>query len=272
MASDRDTRRNDTLTAALLTLLLTALIVTGLLTWHYRVDPSALTDREWPPVDSSEIVFGGEYVRLGDMALPSEKMEQTPAEASEQDAMLDGPDMTDAGEAEAVAPQPTVSDRESPMQVKEKPQPEKPGPTKEELAEQARIKKQKEEAERQAAIRSRMKSGFTKKGSSEGTSGSPNGNAAQGALKGAPGHNLVGRTVESWGKPKSTVSGTVNVKVRVNRQGYVVGTPEVVGGTPPAATNSAVRQSCIAASRASRFSVSNDAASEQVGVITWKFE
>lgn len=270
--AENDSRRKDSLTAALLTLLLSAIIVAGLLTWHYRVDPAAMLDREWPPVDSSEIVFGGEYVRLGDMPLPSEKLEQTPAMASEQDAMVDGPDLADAGEAEAVAPEPTVSTEESPMKVKEKPQPEKTGPTKEELAEQARIKKQKEEAERQAAIRSRMKSGFTSKGSTNGTSGSPNGNADQGALKGAPGHNLVGRTVESWGKPKSTLSGSVMVKVRVNRQGYVVGTPEVVGGTPPAASNAAVRQSCIAASRASRFSVSNDAASEQVGVITWKFE
>ena len=56
--------------------------------------------------------------------------------------------------------------------------PEKTGPTKEELAEQARIKREKEEAEKQARIKNKMRTGFnnTKK-AGKGESGPPNGNS-----------------------------------------------------------------------------------------------
>ena len=117
-----------------------------------------------------------------------------------------------------------------------------------------------------------MKSGFSNSKKGKGEPGSPNGNSTTGALSGMPGHDLRGRTAEAWGKPASTLSGTVRIKVRVNRKGQVTGTPEYIGGTGPAAANAGVRRSCIAASRQSRFSVDLEAPAEQTGVITWKFE
>ena len=60
--------------------------------------------------------------------------------------------------------------------------------------------------------------------------------------------------------------------MRVNRQGYVIGSPQYVGGEGPASANLTIRNRCISASQESRFSVSEDAQAEQVGVITWRFE
>ena len=157
------------------------------------------------------------------------------------------------------------------MKEQAKPKPAPTGPTKEELAERERVKREKERAEKQSKISDRLKSGFSgKKGS--GKTGSPNGNSTTGAVSGMPGHNLKGRTAESWGRPSSTLSGTIRIRVSVNRQGRVVGNPTYVGGSGPAAANSATRRSCIEASRNSRFSVDLDAQAEQVGIITWNFE
>lgn len=265
--------QKDHIIAGILTALFAILILLGVTMAYFRVDPTQWEDRTWPPVDSSEIVFGGEYVRLGDMPLPTNQENSSPApDVAPEEAAVDGTDLADAGVAESAASPLVTGEAESAMNVEKKPEPEKTGPTKEEIAEQQRIKRQKEEAEKQARIKSRMKSGFSNKSNGSGNPGATNGNSTTGALSGAPGHTLKGRTAQSWGRPKSTVSGSVQVKVRVNRQGYVVGTPEVVGGTAPAASNAAVRRSCVEASRNSRFSVSLEAPSEQVGIITWRFE
>lgn len=265
--------QKDHIIAGVSTSVIAVLLLLGLTMFYCKVDPSLLEDRTWPPVDSSEIVFGGEFVRLGDMPLPSSQENSSPApETAPEEPGVEGTDLADAGSSEAAAEQLVSTETESAMEVDKKPLPEKTGPTKEEIAEQQRIKRQREEAEKQAKIKNRMKSGFSSKNKGAGTPGSKNGNAVSGALSGAPGHTLKGRTAQSWGRPKSTVSGSVQVRVRVNRQGYVVGNPEVVGGTAPAASSASVRQSCIEASRNSRFSVSLEAPAEQVGIITWKFE
>ncbi|MCM1332032.1 MAG: hypothetical protein NC248_05425 [Bacteroides sp.] len=265
--------QKDHIIAGVSTSVIAVLLLLGLTMLYYEVDPAMLEDRTWPPVDSSEIVFGGEFVKLGDMPLPSNQENSSPApESAPEEPTLEGTDLADAGAKELAAEQLVSTETESTMEVDKKPVPEKTGPTKEEIAEQQRIKRQREEAEKQAKIKNRMKSGFSSSKKGSGTPGAKNGNASTGALSGAPGHTLKGRTAQSWGRPKSTMSGSVQVKVRVNRKGYVVGNPEIVGGTAPAASSSAVRQSCIEASRNSRFSVSLEAPAEQVGIITWKFE
>lgn len=265
--------QKDHIIASISTVVIAVLLLFGLTMLYYKVDPAMLEERTWPPVDSSEIVFGGEYVSLGDMPLPSNQGNSSPApESAPENPGVEGTDMADAGIKADAAEQLVSTETESTMAVDKKATPEKTGPTKEEIAEQQRIKRQKEEAEKQAKIKNRMKSGFSSSNKGSGNPGSENGNASTGALSGAPGHTLKGRTAQSWGRPKSTVSGSVQVKVRVNRQGYVVGNPEIVGGTAPAASSAAVRQSCIEASRNSRFSVSLEAPAEQVGIITWKFE
>ncbi len=265
-------QQRDRITASAITITVMTLLVIALTCLYYRVTIPPMEERRWPPVDSSEIVFGGEFVKLGDMPVPVQETDNRPVPDNAADAALEGSDLTDAGEAVAETPPLVNTANESPMKVKEKPKPEKTGPTKEELAEQARIKREKEEAEKQARIKNKMRTGFnnTKK-AGKGESGSPNGNSNTGALSGMAGHNLKGRTAEAWGRPNSTKSGTVIVKVKVDREGRVV---EAIctGGTPPAAGDMNVRNSCIEASKRSKFSRDLNAKTFQTGTITWKFE
>lgn len=253
------------LTAITGTVLFHAAILVALITAFMRYE--SVEDRQWPPVDSAEILFAGEYVVLGDVPTQNEAdAEEAPVEQSPENTASDSPDLKDEGTPGE--PAPIVSSQvESPAKVKEKPQPEKTGPSKEELARREREKQRREEAER---INERVKFGGS--GKSTGKSGSPDGNATAGALSGAPGHDLKGRTVARWGRPSSTLAGVVRIRVSVNKQGKVTGTPAYVGGSGPAAANMAVRQRCIQASRESQFSVALDGPATQTGVITWRFE
>lgn len=222
--------------------------------------------RRWPPVDSSEILYGGELVRLGDNYLPMTKDESVIATSATETQSESDDDIKNEGtqgESESLV----ASTEKSPAKIKEKPKPEKSGPTKEEIAEKERIKREKETAER---IKNQVK--FGNNNGNVGNTGSPNGTSAAGLTNGSPGHTLKGRTLESFGRPKSQLSGTIRIKVRVNRQGYVIGTPQYDGGEGPASANLTIRNRCIVASQESRFSVSEDAQVEQIGVITWRFE
>lgn len=242
-----------------------AVVLLVLLSSHLHFTP--VGGQTWPPVDSSEILFGGEYVMLGDVARENVRVSDEPApQSSDNEAAAEANDMTDEGAAGE--PSTLVStERESPAKVQKKPVPEKKGPTKEELAQREREKRQREAAER---INDRVK--FGGKGRGSGKSGSPDGNSNVGAVSGSPGHNLKGRSIAYWGKPSSTLAGVLRIKVSVNKQGKVVGTPVYVGGSGPAAANLSVRRSCISASKASQFSVALDGPATQTGVITWRFE
>ncbi|MCM1517360.1 MAG: hypothetical protein NC117_01790 [Pseudoflavonifractor sp.] len=261
MNSDNKNR----ITAITGTVLFHAAILVALITAYMRYE--SVDERQWPPVDSADILFAGEYVMLGDVpAQTATEAEEASAEQSADEAASDSHDITDEGNAGD--PAPIVSSTvESAAKVKEKPQPEKAGPSKEELARREREKQRQEEAKR---INERVKFGGS--GKSTGKSGSPDGNASTGTLSGAPGHNLKGRTVAHWGRPSSTLAGVVRIRVSVNKQGKVVGTPAYVGGSGPAAANMTVRQRCIQASRESQFSVALDGPATQTGVITWRFE
>lgn len=267
-----DQKQKDRLIAGTCTAIILVLLTIVLTTLYYRTEINPLEERRWPPVDSSEIVFGGEYVKLGDIPLPQEVQDNSPLpQDAPSEPTVEGTDLDNGGEPAQEAPQLVSSAQESPMKVQEKPKPEKTGPTKEEIAERERIKREKEEAAKQAKIKDRLKSGFSSSSKGSGKSGSPNGNSSTGALSGQPGHNLKGRTAESWGKPRSTLSGTIRVQVSVNRQGYVTDAA-YAGGTGPAAANAGVRESCVNASRHSRFSVDLEATATQKGIITWRFE
>lgn len=260
--------------AALGTILVLAFLFLWIALSEFRVDIADMESRKWPPVDSSEIVFGGEYVKFGDMPQPEPQQNPEPLpQESAQEPAYEGTDLRDAG-PKAETPAPTVaSDRPSPMKVEKKPEtPEKKGPTKEELAERERIKRQKEQEAKSRKISSGIKNSFKRDNkSAKGTPGSADGNSDSGVLSGTPGFSLKGRTPESWGRTRSTLAGTIIIRVSVNRQGHVVGTPVYVGGSGPAAASLEVRRTCINAARESRFSVDLDAPAEQVGTITWTF-
>lgn len=251
--------------AAVGTVLFHLAVLVALVMGYMRYSP--VEERRWPPVDSSEILFAGEYVMLGDRPDATVTTSDEPsAEKTAEETGEPGTELVDEGAAATPAPLVT-SKEESPAKVQEKPRPEKTGPTKEELARQEREKQRREEAQK---INSRVNFGGS--GKDTGKAGSPNGNASTGALSGAPGHDLKGRTVARWGRPSSTLAGVIRIRVSVNKQGKVVGTPSYVGGSGPAAANMTVRQRCIQASRESQFSVALDGPATQTGVITWRFE
>lgn len=239
-----------------------------LLMWGLKLRYTGNEERKWPPEDTSELLFDGEYVKVGDVPRPETEKTPMPA-ASEPESTPETDDLRDQGPA-APEPAPVVSsEQESAMKVEKKPVPEKTGPTKEELEAIAKAKKQDEARKK---ISRRVKFGGDRNGSSSaGESGSPKGNAAEGALSGAPGTNLKGRTLASWSKPSGTETGTITITVRVNRKGEVV-SASYSSGTGAIASSAAARESCRQAAMKSRFSVDLDAVPEQVGTITYRFE
>lgn len=233
---------------------------------YYSYPPK---DSELQKMKEDEILFGGEYVVMGDFSVPLENStsgEQYVPEQSEQPTQ-EGDDADNAGEPGETVP-PLVSQKsESPMKVEEVA--EKPGPTKEELAAEAeRVKREKETAEK---INKRVSFGKTT-GSGSGTSGSPSGSSTARTSSGAPGvSGLEGYTLANWGKPNSPSNGVVRIQVRVNSRGKVI-SANYVGGSGAAASNMSVRRSCERASMESQFSVPKNTTTEGVGIITWRFE
>ena len=230
----------------------------------------------YPPKDSElqelkkeEILFGGDYVLMGDFIMPDNSMTSGEQQVINQNDVptIEGSDADNAGEQGEVASQLVTTDDESLM--KENPVAEKSGPTKEELAAEAeRVKREQEAAER---ISKRVSFGKTT-GTGTGSSGSPTGSATARAASGAPGvSGLEGYTLASWGRPNSPVQGVVRIQVRVNSRGKVI-SANYVGGSGSAASNMSVRRSCEQASMNSAFSVPKNTTTEGVGVITWRFE
>ena len=249
------------------------LLSAWMLTAHFRINLETINDRMWPPVDSSEIVFGGEFVKLGDMSSPSPQKSDTRASETQniEEPSHEGTNMENAGLQSAETPDITTSEQPSPAKVEKKEKPQKTGPTKEELAERERIRREREQAQKSKRINSGMKNTFNKPGkNNNGTEGSPQGNSTQGATSGTPGYSLEGRTPQGWGRPSSSHGGTITIKVKVNRQGYVT-EASYDSGKGPAAAQASVRNSCIQAARQSRFSVDMNAKAEQTGYITWTF-
>lgn len=227
----------------------------------------------WPPKDmpvpkESEIMFGGEYVMLGNVQAPSsDEMSDAQPEKSQEDASVDGQDMENSGEQAMATPDLVTSQQELPIKVKKKEKkPEKTGPIKPEKPGKEREKRENEKTKN---INKNVASSFNKKG--KGKEGSPNGNSNVGARSGAPGHSLKGRTLESWDRASSHEEGTVIIEVRVNPRGKVI-SAHYVGGKGAAAANQATRRSCEQSSLRCRFSVSTETTTEQTGRITWRFE
>jgi outer membrane biosynthesis protein TonB len=249
-----DSSRNEKIFAGSATAIIAIIAIVLLLMVTLRFPP-----RDWeekhPPEEQSELLFGGEYVILGDIPTPADNGAQAPETAP------DGTDLSNEGVAGESAPLVT-SEQPSTMTVAKQPEaPKNPGPSAEELAKQ----------EAQKRIGNRVQFGSSGSDAS-GQQGSSNGNASTGALSGQPGHNLSGRTIQHYEVPDNrTAVGTVEVTVSVNRDGKVT-SAHASGGTPPAASNAAVRRSCEQASLRLVFSSSATAPATQTGVITWKIK
>ena len=273
---DNDNRNR--LLAAIITLALMGITVGILVSCglHY----------EWPPEEpvmvelkQDSIMFGGEYVMLGNTPDPTESDQidnETPenAENVQPEPNVEGDDLEDAGEPAKQAPPVVTAKAESPMKVKEKPKEEKPkktGPateTPKTTDKQPKVKR----GEDATPKNDRVKDAFGKSsGSGTGKQGSTNGNSNTGALSGEPGiDGLEGYTLEYWGRPHSKWTGSVTVRVRVNARGKVI-EAHADHGTGEAWSHTEVRRSCEQESLKSAFSVPKNTTTEGVGYITWKF-
>ena len=86
MSDDSGRSRRNHLIALLATVLFHAAVVVVLLTLYLRYPGSERNERTWPPVDSSEVLFGGEYVMVGDrQEIAQSSDEPAPAEAEAQE-------------------------------------------------------------------------------------------------------------------------------------------------------------------------------------------
>lgn len=262
--------RNNRLTALIVTVIFHALIVVLLLCVFMKFSPSEDTTQTWPPVDSAEVLFGGEFVMIGDnpeLAMSSSEAAPENTAAEESVAPTEAEALENAGSPAPPAPVIT-SERPSPAKTEAKTAPAQTGPSKAEL-EAAEKAKREQEARNAIANRVTFNNNGTG-GHGEGKAGSPDGNSTTGAVSGTPGYNLNGRTLASWKTPAKGPLGSITVNVSVNRQG-VVTSATYSRGTGAAAASQSARQSCINAAMNSRFSVSNDAPASQKGTITYNF-
>ena len=269
MSRNPDTSRKRTakIIAVLITLLFHGGLVILFLFSYLRWPPEDVDPRDLEP--TKEILFGGEFVRLGNVSSLTDNTamvsdEPMPAEVNQAETANEAIDMENAGEVGEPAPLAT-SNLPSPMEAKEQPQPQKTGPTKEEIEAAEKAKREKEAAER---IRKQMN--FGSQGNTQASSGQPDGGNKGDNAAGIAGHNLVGRTIASWGANSSTKSGEIRIEVKVNARGEVI-SATYVGGNGPVSADAAMRRKCIEASKASRFSIREGSDADQTGIITWRF-
>ncbi len=242
---------------------------------------------EWPPqgntaiepqLQQDTIMFGGEFVMLGDTPEPTEaNSTEAEAPANDNDTKADEPstpgeDLSDAGKPAEKPAEPITQKQESPMKVKVKKEKAKETKTGPSTAANPDKKVEKERRAEASAVASRTKNAFGNAGGSgSGKQGSPNGNASHGALNGTPGiGGLDGYTLASWGRPHSQWEGTVVVRVRVNARGQVI-EARAVSGSGNAWAHPEVRRNCEKESLVSRFSVKKSRTTEGIGTITWRF-
>ena len=288
-------RRKNSLWALLLTLLITGGILALLLSFNLRYEQMP-NDLELTQLAQDSILFGGEYVMLGNTMdnVTNDLMDEDasdPSASPEQgdDPDIEADDMEDAGEVNQKTPPLVTQKTESPHKVKEQPkeaEPKKSGPTKENdkrpekpkaqnknsEAQQTKSKQTSEQTTASSATSNKVKNAFGKSnGNGGGQQGSEGGNSSQGVLAGKPGiSGLVGYTLDYWAKPvpNSKWSGRVVVKVTVSPRGQVT-KANAVSATGDLASHPEVRRACEQAALKSRFSVPKNTMTEGIGTVTY---
>lgn len=227
--------------AAAATLLFHALLIAALVAGVLRYS-SEQDQPEWPPADSSEILFGGEFVMIGDQG------------ASEAEAAAE----TETAEA-VEEPANDIKVLKVPKDLKDLKVP------KAEKAEKAEAEKA-EKAEKAEAIKDRVSFGKGK-----GKAGQPDGNSADGAVSGIAASGLGNRKAVSLPPPAKGPMGKIVVKITVDRNGNVT-SAAYLSGVAPANASASARRSCVEAARRSRFSADPDAPASQTGTITYTYK
>lgn len=210
------------------------------------------SEREWPPVDSAELLLGGEYVMVGDIPEPG----VNDAPAPPQEAAEPAPDPNPT--SPEPTPQVVSSNQPSPAKANKAAEAKKRD---DELKRQA----QKAEQERRAnEINSRVAFG-------KGKSGQPDGNSVSGAVSGVAADGLGNRQTLALPKPSRGPLGTIKVRIKVNRDG-VVTAATYLSGSGAAAADAATRQACVAAARRAKFSADPSAPASQSGTLTYNYK
>ena len=225
------------------------------ISFFYSMDNtvSELFSKEWPPQDSSEILFGGEYVMIGDTYEPSDQPEEDNAASSTQseEVSIEADDMNDAG-AIGDPVQPVTSTDESPMEVVEKLAQTTPGTTKEMEEPKTENPSASQASNSTPSVRVR----FNTPGSGNGSSGGKDKGKKEGDTKdqdakiiGNSGdYNLPGYSIAHWEKPTKKIDkdGFIIVSVTVSSSGKVI-SAKVTGGSVYLLSNEDLKKDCEAA-------------------------
>lgn len=127
MSESKSDNNRHRLIALFATVAFHVLVVVVLLTLYLRYPGEADEARTWPPVDSSEVLFGGEYVMIGDRPEIAENTgEPAPAEAEAQEVPApEAEALVDAGEPAEPAPLSALS-APLPPRLRRNPLPKRP--------------------------------------------------------------------------------------------------------------------------------------------------
>lgn len=261
-------------------ILITAVIAALLFLWlrlaHLHINMST---KEWPPRHDGEVLLAEEqfFDVVQDIPLPlksSENPSKVHNETTESNASTPAPRSGDAtvdkGKA-ADAPTTTTSKQPSPVKATAE-EPTKSGPTQDELDAM-----REEEARRKA--NAAMNSAFNKSsgqdntvnnGAKPGNSGSVTGTAT-GINGTGSGRVGGGWNMPSYAKVPATVTGSISLMVRIDKQGKVISV-SFQGGDAPAATDARLRQAVENEVRSRRFTRGNSPApDEATAYITYRF-
>ena len=258
--------------AAAITAAIAIALVVVLLLCRLVFDPTSLRQ---PPRPTTELVeVDEEFVDLLDQAaVPSDPSPAYSSEEMSHDshaADASGDDLADAGDAGLRTPD-VVSERQSPLQRK-KSDPVKTGSSKAETEAEARRRARQGVSDAFAsAPESQDNTEKNKPAAEQGDTGKPTG--AESALDGT-GTGTVGGgwIMPRYAKVNSTVTGRIELRAIVGKDGRVVKV-EQTGGKAPAAANSGLVAKCIAEVKSRRFTRTDDDAPDQaVATIIYTFK
>lgn len=266
--------------ARTIAIIITAVIAASIFVWlklaHIRLSVSL---REWPPRHDGEVVLADEqfFEVINEVPLPlnsvddpskvyNENLENNNSEPAPRtgDATIDKGNPADA---------PTTVTSRQPAPVKAKTEEAvKSGPSQAELDAQ-----REEEARRKAnAAMSSVfnnasgKDNTSNTGKNPGNSGSPTGTAS--GINGTGSGNVGGGwIVPSYSKVPSTMTGSIEITAKIDREGKVVSVT-FRGGDPPAATDARLRQAVENEVKSRKFTRGKSPAPEQAtAYITYRF-
>lgn len=256
--------------AAIVTVAAAVVLVLLLLVCRLAFDPTKLNvDR--PVTELIEVEE--EYVEF--LEQPVKPSKPAPAYSEQRvrrnshAAEASGSDLKDAGKAGVATPDVTAK-TPSPVKRKQADPPKQTGPTKEQLEEQARRRARKGVSDAFASAPDAVDN-TDSRGKEEGNSGSPEGqsSARDGMGTGSVGGGWI---MPRYSKVSSTVTGRIELRAVVGKDGHVISV-EQTGGKAPAAANKALVSRCIAEVRSRQFTrTDNDAPDKAIARIIYTFK